>query len=130
MLIVNVASQCGFTRQYAGLEALYQKYKDRNFLILGFPCNQFGGQEPGTEEEIQQFCSLKFNVSFPIMEKVEVNGDKVLPLYEWLKNEKKQLMMTRIKWNFEVRTISVLCMASLILFVIDDRNSCWIKKEM
>ncbi len=76
LLIVNVASKCGFTPQYAGLEALYQKYKDQAFTVLGFPCNQFGRQEPGTNEEIKQFCSTKFRVSFPLFEKIEVNGKK------------------------------------------------------
>jgi peroxiredoxin len=83
------------------LEALYKKYKDQGLVILGFPCNQFGGQEPGAEAEIVQFCSLNFGVSFPIMEKVDVNGDGAHPLWEWLKSEKSQLGMSRIKWNFE-----------------------------
>jgi len=100
-LVVNVASQCGFTSQYKGLQALYDKFKDRGFVIIGFPCNQFGGQEPAAEEEIHEFCSRNFNVSFPIMQKVEVNGDNTAPVYDFLKNQQKQLMMTRIKWNFE-----------------------------
>ena len=105
VLIVNVASKCGFTPQYAGLEKVYKEIKEKypnDFEILGFPCNQFGGQEPGTEEEIQSFCQLNYGVSFPIMKKVEVNGDNATPLYEWMKNEKPGLMgLKRIKWNFE-----------------------------
>lgn len=81
LLIVNVASKCGFTPQYAGLEALYQKYKDQGFTVLGFPCNQFGRQEPGTNEEIKQFCSTKYRVSFPVFEKLEVNGKNRHALY-------------------------------------------------
>jgi len=101
VLIVNVASQCGFTPQYEGLEKLYKKYKDQGFVILGFPCNQFGGQEPGTEEEIVQFCSKNYGVSFPIMSKVDVNGDNESPVYALLKSMKSSWGMTRIKWNFE-----------------------------
>ncbi|KAK3494085.1 thioredoxin-like protein [Neurospora crassa] len=105
VLIVNVASKCGFTPQYAGLEKVYKEIKEKypdDFEILAFPCNQFGGQEPGTEEEIQSFCQLNYGVSFPIMKKVEVNGDNADPLYEWMKNEKPGLMgLKRIKWNFE-----------------------------
>ncbi|KAK3402924.1 thioredoxin-like protein [Sordaria brevicollis] len=105
VLIVNVASKCGFTPQYAGLEKVYKEIKEKypdSFEILGFPCNQFGGQEPGTEEEISSFCQLNYGVSFPIMKKVEVNGDNATPLYEWMKNEKPGLMgLKRIKWNFE-----------------------------
>lgn len=102
ILIVNVASKCGFTPQYAGLEKLYKKYNDQGLEILGFPCNQFGGQEPGTQEEIGQFCSLNYGVTFPIMQKVDVNGDKAEPLYEFMKKEKTgPLGMKRIKWNFE-----------------------------
>lgn len=85
VLIVNVASKCGFTPQYKGLEALHQKFKDQGLVILGFPCNQFMGQEPGNAEEIQQFCSLNYDVTFPIMEKVKVNGEGTHPVYEWLK---------------------------------------------
>src|SRR5947199_10544495 len=81
LLIVNVASQCGFTPQYKQLEALYQKYKDKGFAVLGFPCNQFGSQEPGTDAEIKQFCSSKYNVSFPLFDKIEVNGSNRHPLY-------------------------------------------------
>ncbi len=102
MLIVNVASKCGFTPQYTALESLYQKYKSRPFIILGFPCNQFGGQEPGTNEEIQEFCKVNYGVTFPILGKVEVNSDKEDPLWAWLKKEKPGLMgLKRVKWNFE-----------------------------
>ena len=101
MLIVNTASKCGFTPQYAGLEALYRKYKDRGLVILGFPCNQFGAQEPGNAEEIASFCSLTYDVSFPMMAKIDVNGPKAHPLYAWLKGEKKGILGTEgIKWNF------------------------------
>jgi glutathione peroxidase len=101
LLVVNVASQCGFTPQYAGLEALYQKYKDRGFAVLGFPCDQFGHQEPGDEAEIQNFCSTKFNVSFPMFAKIEVNGDGADPLYKFLKSEQAGILGTEaIKWNF------------------------------
>ncbi|KAK7403333.1 Glutathione peroxidase 2 [Neonectria punicea] len=105
VLIVNTASKCGFTPQYAGLEKLYTSLKEKHaddFVILGFPCNQFGGQEPGSADEIQNFCLVNYGVSFPIMQKIEVNGDKASPLYEWLKNEQPGLMgLKRIKWNFE-----------------------------
>ncbi|KAG0275186.1 glutathione peroxidase gpx1 [Linnemannia exigua] len=101
ILVVNVASKCGFTKQYAGLEELYKKYKDQGFVILGFPCNQFGGQEPGNEEEIESFCQLNFGVTFPLMAKVDVNGEHEDPVYTYLKSQKKSLMMSRIKWNFE-----------------------------
>ncbi|GIL90329.1 hypothetical protein Vretimale_18193 [Volvox reticuliferus] len=101
VLIVNVASQCGFTGQYAGLQTLYDRYKDRGFTILGFPCNQFGGQEPGSAEEIVTFCSRNYGVEFPIMAKVNVNGDDASSVYKYLKSQKKQLMMEMIKWNFE-----------------------------
>jgi len=101
VLVVNVASKCGFTPQYKGLEDLYKKYKDQGFAILGFPCNQFGSQEPGTNSEIQQFCSLTYDVSFPIMAKVDVNGSKASPVYQWLKEEAPGLLGTEfIKWNF------------------------------
>jgi len=101
LLIVNVASQCGFTPQYKGLEALHEKYHDRGFAVLGFPCNQFGGQEPGSEKEIAQFCETNYGVTFPLFAKVDVNGDKADPLYRHLKNEKKGLLGTEaIKWNF------------------------------
>jgi glutathione peroxidase len=101
LLIVNVASKCGFTPQYAGLEALYRKHKDAGFTVLGFPCNQFGGQEPGEAGEIGAFCSLTYDVSFPIMEKIEVNGANPHPLYAFLKHEKKGVLGSEgIKWNF------------------------------
>lgn len=101
VLIVNVASKCGFTPQYAGLEKLYQDYKNQGLEIIGFPCNQFGSQEPGTENEIQQFCSLTYNVTFPVMAKVEVNGDNAAPIYKYLKENAKGILGTEsIKWNF------------------------------
>ncbi|KAG1745564.1 glutathione peroxidase [Suillus occidentalis] len=102
VLIVNVASKCGFTPQYKGLQALYDKYKERDFVILGFPCNQFGGQEPGDDTAIASFCELNHGVNFPLMKKSDVNGDNTNPVYQWLKNEKPGLMgLSRIKWNFE-----------------------------
>lgn len=102
VLIVNVASKCGFTPHYQGLQALYEKYKDQGLVVLGFPCNQFGAQEPGTAEEIQTFCSLNYGVTFPLMNKSDVNGDTTNEVYKWLKNEKAGLLgLTRIKWNFE-----------------------------
>jgi glutathione peroxidase len=101
LLVVNVASKCGFTPQYTGLEALYRKYKDRGFAILGFPCNQFGAQEPGDAAEIANFCSLTYDVSFPMMSKIDVNGPGADPLYAYLKKEKKGLLGTEaVKWNF------------------------------
>ena len=99
LLIVNVASKCGFTPQYAGLEALYQKYKNQGFTVLGFPCNQFGRQEPGTNEEIKQFCSTTYQVSFPIFDKIEVNGKNRHALYEALAG-KNSSFSGRIWWNF------------------------------
>ncbi|RDX57273.1 glutathione peroxidase-like protein [Lentinus brumalis] len=102
VLIVNVASKCGFTPQYKGLEALYKKYKDQGFVILGFPCNQFGGQEPESDEKIAEFCELNHGVSFPLMAKSDVNGDNTNEVYKWLKSQKAGLLgLTRIKWNFE-----------------------------
>jgi glutathione peroxidase len=101
LLIVNVASECGYTPQYAGLEALYRKYKDRGFEVLGFPCNQFGGQEPGDEEQIKSFCETRFDVSFPLFAKIDVNGPGTHPLYEFLKSAEPGLLGTEaIKWNF------------------------------
>lgn len=101
VLVVNVASKCGFTPQYKGLEELYQKFKSRNFIILGFPCNQFGAQEPGNNDEIQSFCSLNYGVSFPVLGKVDVNGSQASPVYQWLKAEAPGLLGTEmIKWNF------------------------------
>jgi glutathione peroxidase len=101
LLVVNTASKCGFTPQYDGLEALYQQFKDRGFEVLGFPCNQFGGQEPGSADEIAEFCKVNFGVTFPLMAKIDVNGAGASPLFDWLKTEKKGLMgSTGIKWNF------------------------------
>ena len=101
LLIVNTASKCGFTPQYAGLEALQRKYADRGFDVMGFPCNQFGKQEPGSADEIAQFCQLTYDVTFPIMAKVDVNGDGAIPLYRWLKQEAPGVLGTRgVKWNF------------------------------
>lgn len=101
LLIVNVASKCGFTPQYDGLESLYQKYKDKGFTVLGFPCNQFGSQEPGTEEEIQNFCRVNFGVTFPMFSKIDVNGENTHPLYVHLKSKQPGFLGTElIKWNF------------------------------
>ena len=105
VLVVNTASKCGFTPQYAGLETLYKSIKEKehgkDFEILGFPCNQFGGQEPGSNDDVQNFCQVNYGVTFPIMGKTEVNGNNADPLYQWLKKQQKQLGMERIKWNFE-----------------------------
>ncbi len=101
LLIVNTASKCGFTPQYAGLEGLWRTYKDRGLEVLGFPCNQFGHQEPGAAAEIANFCSLTYDVSFPMMAKIDVNGPAADPLYAWLKGEKKGVLgSAAIKWNF------------------------------
>ena len=101
VLIVNTASKCGFTPQYEGLEALYRKYRERGLVILGFPCNQFGAQEPGDAAEIANFCSLTYEVDFPMMRKIDVNGPATHPLYAYLKNAKKGLLGSEsIKWNF------------------------------
>ena len=101
LLVVNTASKCGFTPQYKGLEALYRKYKDQGLEILAFPCNQFGAQEPGDEAEIQNFCSLTYDVSFPLAAKVDVNGADEDPLWHYLKQQQAGLMGSRgIKWNF------------------------------
>ena len=101
LLIVNTASQCGFTPQYAGLQSLHERFGDKGLAILGFPCNQFGGQEPGSAEEIRGFCDTRFGVSFPLFEKLEVNGDAAHPLYVHLKREAPAgLLGRRIKWNF------------------------------
>jgi glutathione peroxidase len=101
MLIVNVASKCGFTPQYAGLEALWRKHRHRGFAVLGFPCDQFGHQEPGDEAEIKQFCATNFGATFPMFAKIEVNGAGTHPLYRWLKSEQAGLLGTEaIKWNF------------------------------
>ncbi|AKU10945.1 glutathione peroxidase [Azoarcus sp. CIB] len=101
LLIVNTASQCGFTPHYAGLEQLYEKYRDRGLVVLGFPCNQFGTQEPGDAAEIAAFCETNYGVSFPMFAKIEVNGDHAHPLYAWLKTHAKGVLGTEaIKWNF------------------------------
>ncbi len=101
LLVVNTASKCGFTPQYRGLEKLYQDHKDAGFSVLAFPCNQFGAQEPGSTEEIVEFCETRFKTSFPLFEKIEVNGDGTHPLYKHLKSSVKGIMGTeRIKWNF------------------------------
>ena len=105
LLIVNVASRCGFTPQYTGLEALQEKYKDKGLVVLGFPCNQFGGQEPGTNEEIKQFCSSKYQVTFPLYDKIEVNGAKRHPLYVELAG-KESPYPGDIKWNFSKFLVS------------------------
>jgi glutathione peroxidase len=101
LLIVNVASKCGFTPQYEGLEALYRKYAAKGFAILGFPCNQFGSQEPGDAAEIAQFCTRTYDVTFPMFDKIDVNGGQAHPLYDFLKTEQKGVLGTEpIKWNF------------------------------
>ena len=101
LLVVNVASKCGLTPQYEGLEALHRQYADKGFAVLGFPCNQFGGQEPGAPEDIASFCSLTYDVTFPMFAKIEVNGPGADPLWQWLKAEKKGLLGSEgIKWNF------------------------------
>ncbi len=101
LLIVNVASKCGFTPQYEGLQAIYEHWKDKGFVVLGFPCDQFGHQEPGNEEEIQRFCSLTYKVTFPLFAKIKVNGDDAHPLFKCLKSQKKGLLGSEfIKWNF------------------------------
>jgi glutathione peroxidase len=101
LLIVNVASQCGFTPQYEGLEALYRRLHPRGFAVLGFPCNQFGHQEPGTEDEIASFCHTRFSVTFPLFSKIEVNGDEADPLWKWLKAQAPGVLGSQaIKWNF------------------------------
>ncbi|ARS27133.1 glutathione peroxidase [Sphingomonas sp. KC8] len=101
LLIVNTASKCGFTPQYDGLEKLHEAYADRGLAVLGFPCNQFGAQEPGDEAEIANFCTLKYDVKFPMFAKIDVNGDTAHPLYKYLKNQAKGVLGTEgIKWNF------------------------------
>ena len=100
VLVVNTASQCGFTPQYAGLEALYKKYADRGLAVLGFPCNQFGKQEPGGADEISKTCHINYGVSFPMFEKLEVNGNAAHPLFRYLKRELPGVLGGRIKWNF------------------------------
>ena len=101
LLVVNVASQCGFTPQYAGLEQLWRTYRDRGLTVLGFPCNQFGSQEPGTEAQIAAFCETRFDVTFPLFAKIEVNGEGAHPLWQWMKQEEPGLLgSAAIKWNF------------------------------
>ena len=101
LLVVNTASKCGFTPQYKGLEEVFQDYKDKGFEVLAFPCNQFGGQEPGGQDEIEQFCEVNFGLSFPLMKKVDVNGAEASPLFDWMKGEAPGLMGSKsIKWNF------------------------------
>ncbi|MBI2817689.1 MAG: glutathione peroxidase [Acidobacteria bacterium] len=101
LLIVNVASRCGFTPQYEGLESLYRKYKEQGFTVLGFPCNQFGSQEPGSETEIKNFCDAQFGITFPLFAKIEVNGPQAHPLYKYLTKAKPGILGTaKIKWNF------------------------------
>jgi len=101
LLVVNVASQCGYTPQYPGLQALHERFKDKGFAVLGFPCNQFGAQEPGTEKEIKSFCETSFGVTFPLFAKIDVNGENAHPLYRYLKEAKPGLLGTEaIKWNF------------------------------
>lgn len=102
VLVVNVASKCGFTKQYAGLESIYQKYHDKGFEIIGAPCNQFNNQEPGDSEEIEKFCKLKYDVSFPLLQKLDVNGQNEAPLYKFLKESKSGIFGFKpVKWNFE-----------------------------
>ena len=100
VLVVNTASECGFTPQLAGLQELWETYRDRGLTVIGFPCNQFGEQEPGTEEQIGAFCQKNYGVTFPMMAKVDVNGPDTHPLWAWLKSEKGGLLGDRIKWNF------------------------------
>ncbi|MBB4613655.1 glutathione peroxidase [Novosphingobium taihuense] len=101
LLVVNTASKCGFTPQYDGLEKLWKDYGDKGFEVLAFPCNQFGGQEPGSADEIESFCKVNFGLSFPLMAKIEVNGDNADPLYDWLKKEAPGILGSKaIKWNF------------------------------
>ena len=106
LMIVNTASKCGFTPQYDGLEALYQKYKDQGLIIIGFPCDQFAHQEPGTNEEIAEFCRINHGVTFPLMSKIEVNGKNAHPIYQYLKSAAKGTFGNAIKWNFTKFLIS------------------------
>ena len=99
-LVVNTASKCGFTPQFEGLESLHSQYADQGLVVLGFPCNQFGSQDPGDNEEIGAFCQKNYGVTFPMFEKVDVNGDDAHPLYKWLREEKSGLLGDKIKWNF------------------------------
>ena len=100
VLVVNTASKCGFTPQYKGLEALHEQYGDKGLVILGFPCDQFGHQEPGNEDQIQEFCELNYGVKFPMFSKIDVNGDNAHPLYKWLRSVKSGVLGGKIKWNF------------------------------
>lgn len=100
VLVVNTASKCGFTPQYKGLQKLYEEYREQGFVVLGFPCDQFAHQEPGTDDQIGAFCERNFGVEFPLFSKIEVNGSGAHPLYEWLKSEKSGVLGGRIKWNF------------------------------
>ncbi len=100
VLVVNTASKCGFTPQYKGLEELYEQYADDGLVVLGFPCDQFGHQEPGDEGEIAEFCSLNYGVTFPMFAKIDVNGDGAHPLYQWLRTQKGGVLGDKIKWNF------------------------------
>ena len=100
VLVVNTASQCGFTPQYEGLEALYEQYEPQGLVVLGFPCDQFGHQEPGEDSEIDDFCRLNFGVTFPLFSKIDVNGEAAHPLYRWLREEKSGVLGDAIKWNF------------------------------
>ena len=100
VLVVNTASKCGFTPQYTGLQELYEEFRDQGFVVLGFPCDQFAHQEPGTDEEIGAFCERNFGVEFPLFSKIDVNGGDAHPLYGWLKSEKSGLLGGRVKWNF------------------------------
>ena len=101
LLVANTASKCGFTPQYDGLEKLYQDYSEQGFEVMAFPCNQFGGQEPGSAEEIEQFCKVNFGLTFPLMQKIDVNGAEASPLFDWMKREAPGLMGSKaIKWNF------------------------------
>ena len=100
VLVVNTASKCGFTPQYKGLEKLYEDYADKGLVVLGFPCDQFGHQEPGSEADIESFCELNYGVKFPMFAKIEVNGDNAHPLYKWLRSARRGLLGNRIKWNF------------------------------
>ncbi|MBP2281394.1 glutathione peroxidase [Psychrobacter sp. PL15] len=100
LLIVNTASKCGFTPQFEGLEALHQEYKDQGVTVIGFPCNQFGGQDPGSNDEIGEFCQKNYGVSFPMMAKIDVNGSDAHPIFNWLKEQKGGVITDGIKWNF------------------------------
>lgn len=100
LLIVNTASKCGFTPQFEGLEALYQQYKEKGLVVIGFPCNQFGNQDPGSNDEIGAFCQKNYGVSFPMMAKVDVNGKDAHPIFNWLKDQKGGVLTDGIKWNF------------------------------